>query len=754
VLTIENTGASDLDFVVNTVQTVPVGKAAAAASSGPIATPGQLASKASAASTRIAVASKGSSLDDATAPLDRRAQATDGSVELILLSDDFEDGDMDGWLDAGGTGLKEVTSATAAGGTTFSYHEFSSGAGHHDGIYQTMGPSQPAHVSFWVRSGSQGDNDAYFVLRDSAGLPVIVFYAMDNGRFGVNALDGGSNSYTYTANTWYHIEFRDIDFVGKRFNFYVNDTAVYFGVPMKNAAAIEDVDRLELYNYDSNSEAWWDEIVIATDPFLDWLTAEPEIGTVLPDSTAEITVTFDATGLAEGQYTADIVVFSNDPAQPEVTVPVVLDVIADADVVEIAMGHASGIQGAAVSVPFAISRPNLGPEGDPAQTAGVDLTVTWDPAIATLLDVSLTPATSDWLMEFNPGAGTVTVSMATINPIDVPLEGIDFLTFDFQLASADGTTPLSIVDSRVFDLAQDPITHAAVDGSLTVGCVKGDVIPDGEINSADAIRGLLISVGLVQPTPQELCAADMNMDGVVDVGDIVLILQKAVGIDPMTTDAAEPARLFVRAGDEIGDVLLRVENLAGLDLVMKYDPSAVTFISASAPGAQALVAANDQSPGTVRLAFAKHVAYEGDIRLKFDVNEPHSTLLLQSAIAFDEEGAKGTVEMMTTEFTFGVTGVISPQLGHTRLMDAAPNPFNPMTQLRFVLAKPGDARLTVYNVAGRRVRDFQMRGLSAGEHHVTWDGRDATGARVASGSYLIRFEAEGKTDTGRVMLLK
>jgi hypothetical protein len=50
---------------------------------------------------------------------------------------------------------------------------------------------------------------------------------------------------------------------------------------------------------------------------------------------------------------------------------------------------------------------------------------------------------------------------------------------------------------------------------------------------------------------------------------------------------------------------------------------------------------------------------------------------------------------------------------------AVPNQFNPRTRLRFVMSSPGDARLVIFNVAGRRVREFALRGLAAGEHFVT-----------------------------------
>jgi len=44
-----------------------------------------------------------------------------------------------------------------------------------------------------------------------------------------------------------------------------------------------------------------------------WLDEEPESGTVPPGGEADITVTFDTTGLGS-TYTANIVILSNDPA--------------------------------------------------------------------------------------------------------------------------------------------------------------------------------------------------------------------------------------------------------------------------------------------------------------------------------------------------------------------------------------------------------------------------------------------------------
>ncbi|MEJ2568880.1 MAG: hypothetical protein P8Z50_08460, partial [candidate division WOR-3 bacterium] len=72
-----------------------------------------------------------------------------------IFGDDFEDGDYNGWFDCGSYGIKEVTNATAANKTDYSYHEYESPAtSHYDGIYQELGAVQPGYISFYIRSGS------------------------------------------------------------------------------------------------------------------------------------------------------------------------------------------------------------------------------------------------------------------------------------------------------------------------------------------------------------------------------------------------------------------------------------------------------------------------------------------------------------------------------------------------------------------------------------------------------------------------
>ena len=85
---------------------------------------------------------------------------------------------------------------------------------------------------------------------------------------------------------------------------------------------------------------------------------------------------------------------------------------------------------------------------------------------------------------------------------------------------------------------------------------------------------------------------------------------------------------------------------------------------------------------------------------------------------------------------------------------AIPNPFNPMTTIRFDLQVAGQAQLSIYDLAGRLVRVLVEGERPAGSHEAVWDGRDQSGRAMASGSYLARLVAGGKVEAVRMGLVR
>jgi len=74
-----------------------------------------------------------------------------------------------------------------------------------------------------------------------------------------------------------------------------------------------------------------------------------------------------------------------------------------------------------------------------------------------------------------------------------------------------------------------------------------------------------------------------------------------------------------------------------------------------------------------------------------------------------------------------------------RLLPNVPNPFNPSTELRFELDRPGTVELNIYDARGFLVRSLVAGHYAAGLHRVTWDGADRAGRPAASGVYQVRL---------------
>jgi hypothetical protein len=76
------------------------------------------------------------------------------------------------------------------------------------------------------------------------------------------------------------------------------------------------------------------------------------------------------------------------------------------------------------------------------------------------------------------------------------------------------------------------------------------------------------------------------------------------------------------------------------------------------------------------------------------------------------------------------------------LRQNVPNPFNPQTEIAFTLASPGPARVEIFDVRGQRVRLLAEGILQEGAHRLIWDGRNASGRPVASGTYIYHVVTE------------
>ena len=83
-----------------------------------------------------------------------------------------------------------------------------------------------------------------------------------------------------------------------------------------------------------------------------------------------------------------------------------------------------------------------------------------------------------------------------------------------------------------------------------------------------------------------------------------------------------------------------------------------------------------------------------------------------------------------------------------------PNPAAGSSAVSFVAARPGHVRASVYDVAGRRVRELLDREMPAGPVSLAWDGTGDDGVAVASGVYFVRVETPDGVGAAKVALVR
>jgi hypothetical protein len=78
-----------------------------------------------------------------------------------------------------------------------------------------------------------------------------------------------------------------------------------------------------------------------------------------------------------------------------------------------------------------------------------------------------------------------------------------------------------------------------------------------------------------------------------------------------------------------------------------------------------------------------------------------------------------------------------------------PNPFNPSTTISFTTTRRGAVSLQVFDLLGREIATIHSGMLDAGEHSVLFDA-----SKLRSGVYVYRLDAEGKSMSRRMVVMK
>ena len=125
--------------------------------------------------------------------------------------------------------------------------------------------------------------------------------------------------------------------------------------------------------------------------------------------------------------------------------------------------------------------------------------------------------------------------------------------------------------------------------------------------------------------------------------------------------------------------------------------------------------------------------------------------LFRIAGAIGRDSANATVAVNTTQ------GVLATPVDLPRALSfspGSPNPFRDQVTFTAVLPRPGELRVAIYDILGRRVRTLYSGRPTGSVVRMGWDGRDDRGGLAAAGVYHARLDALGEIRVRRVVRLR
>ena len=83
-----------------------------------------------------------------------------------------------------------------------------------------------------------------------------------------------------------------------------------------------------------------------------------------------------------------------------------------------------------------------------------------------------------------------------------------------------------------------------------------------------------------------------------------------------------------------------------------------------------------------------------------------------------------------------------------------PNPFNPITTIRYDLPEDGPVSIIIYDLMGREIKTLVKQVSAPGRYSVNWNGRNQFGKQIASGMYFYRMETPEFQSVKKLIFLK
>ncbi len=356
----------------------------------------------------------------------------------------------------------------------------------------------------------------------------------------------------------------------------------------------------------------------------------------------------------------------------------------------------------------------------------------------------------------------------TIKHKPILVDGSFIMLPAFVRGDYDGDGCLSMPDALalLFWLYHQP-------GGFPTACMDAaDYDDDGHLTMLDAVNELIWLYhqpgGMPPPPPYPACGIDPTTDDPFECAwyEPCMSSEGAYTLLPPVSLKGAASKVVVGqvsisgSGVHSVSVPVFVKNsraLSGLEVSISYDPELLAVKSVDNSEDFALFFPSiDNRGGRVTIGCIPSLTMEKNLppgnhqiaNIVFDVDvsklELNAILALSDVSLYDRE-----VSRLPAEWQNGwVKASLSLPKDYI-LAQNFPNPFNPVTQIRYALPHNGKVRLEIYNITGERVAVLVDGQQEAGYRSVTWN---ADG--VASGIYFCKFSAGGFTSIKKMIVLR
>ncbi len=335
---------------------------------------------------------------------------------------------------------------------------------------------------------------------------------------------------------------------------------------------------------------------------------------------------------------------------------------------------------------------------------------------------------------------------ATVWSREAPTEIGTLLVDHLEIRSSDRLVVAGTHGAGVFS--------ARFTGAAACATVTGDATGDGVVDVTDVTRLVNHILGSNPLDESAQLCANVRTDSSLDVFDVVKIIRLILGLplagrEALAGDDAELPWSLSSAADR-STVVLGPGDVAAVQLTFEL-PSGATVEGSPrivrAGRALDLDWALEGSRLTI-LAFASDLASESDAAAtEVEIRLRGATALeVTSVLASDSYGRPWPLADRSAPD-------LAPRRS-ARIVSISPNPSPDAAVIEFDVASSGPARLEIYDLNGRRLRTLVDGWHVAGVDRVRWDGLDAEGRGVASGTYFARLSSPLGEARASVLILR